>query len=46
MFADAGNTEIAYTCFVTGFNFDEIAVDGVVTASLTVKITGAVEITP
>jgi len=46
VFNDAGNAEVAFEGFVTGFSWDEVAVDGVVTASITIKLTGAVLITP
>lgn len=44
--ADTGTTTIGFNGPITGFSIDEIAVDGVVTASISAKITGAVTITP
>ncbi len=46
VFNDAGDAVVAFSGILTKFNFDEVAVDNVVTASLTVKISGAVTITP
>lgn len=46
VFADAGNAEVSFSGFITNFEWDETQVDGVVTASITIKITGAVSITP
>jgi predicted secreted protein len=46
VFNDVGDTLVAFSGIITGFEFDEVAVDNVVTATVKVKITGAVTITP
>ncbi|WP_254509888.1 phage tail tube protein [Anatilimnocola floriformis] len=46
LFTDTGAATVGFSGIVTGYAFDEIAVDGVVTASLSVKLTGPVVITP
>jgi hypothetical protein len=45
-FNDAGDTTVGFSGILTAFAWDDVVVDGVVTASLTVKVTGAVTITP
>lgn len=45
-FTDTGATTIGFTAIITNFAWDEVVVDGVVTAKFTVKVTGAVTITP
>lgn len=44
--ADSGGTTIGFAGPITNFEWDEIVVDDVVRASVTVKISGAVTITP
>lgn len=46
VFNDTGDTAIAFSGILTGFAWDEVTVDNVVTASLTIQITGAVTVTP
>jgi len=43
---DTGDTTINFSGILTNFGFDQITVDNVVTAPLTIKISGAVTITP
>jgi hypothetical protein len=45
-FTDSGATTIGFSGIVTGFAPDEVVVDNIVTAQLTIKINGAVTITP
>lgn len=46
VFTDTGAAVVGFAAIITKFAWDQIAVDGVVTASLTLKITGTVSITP
>jgi predicted secreted protein len=46
LFTDTGAAAVTFDGILTNFAWDEVAVDGVVTASITVKITGAITITP
>lgn len=46
VFADAGAAEVAYSAIITNFKFDDVDNEKVVTAQLTLKISGAVTITP
>lgn len=46
LFNDAGDTEVAFSGIITGFSWDEVVIDNVVTASLTVKVSGTVTVTP
>lgn len=46
IFPDLGTTEVTFSGFITGFSWDEVSVDNVVTASLTIKLTGTVSVVP
>lgn len=46
IFQDLGTAEVAFDGIITNFAWDEVVVDGVVTAALTIKVTGLPVITP
>lgn len=46
VFTDLGNAEVGFSGIITGFHFDEVVIDNVATVQITVKISGAVTITP
>ena len=45
-FADTGAATVGFSGPITGFSWGEAAVDNLVTAQVTVKVTGAITITP
>lgn len=46
IFADAGNAAVAYSGVLTNFEWDDVDIEKVVTAQITIKISGAVTLTP
>jgi len=46
IFADIGTAEFDFVGIISKFAIDEVNFDGVVTASLTIKISGAITFTP
>lgn len=46
VFADAGAAVVGFSAVITNFEFDDVDVEKVVTAQLTLKVSGAVTITP
>jgi predicted secreted protein len=46
LLTDTGAASIEFGGILTGFSWDEVTVDGIVTASISVKLSGEITITP